>query len=290
MKIICICDKNTLEYDRFFELYKIKLKVIIKEIYIEDFNKNIIECNKGDIVLLNLIHKSKNSIEEIYLLYLNKIKKISEEKKCFIIPNIDENIKSEKIVFNEYDKIKSEKIYNLFKKILSKSIYVIGRAKYYENNIYEKLFSNISFTNCTCIHHLKDEKYKCFISHKFFTNKFINLHNKKCTHIYIPFSIKGNSIIDNFEKLDNIKIVRDYDYKHMGKMTTGMMSLIVFSKIYENIYISGFSHFDSKGNPKIPDKDMKNAYDNKGSKLHSYKFEYYLAKKLYDEYINIYVI
>ena len=37
----------------------------------------------------------------------------------------------------------------------------------------------------------------------------------------------------------------------MGKMTTGIMSLIVFSKIYENIYISGFSHFDSKRNLKF---------------------------------------
>ena len=124
--------------------------------------------------------------------------------------------------------------------MLSKSIYVIGRAVYYENNIYEKLFSNISFTNCTCEHHLKDDKYKCFISQKFFTNKFVNIHNNKSTHVYIPFSIKGNSVINYFEKLNNIKIVRDYDYKNMGKMTTGIMSLIVFSKIYENIYISDF--------------------------------------------------
>ena len=35
---------------------------------------------------------------------------------------------------------------------------------------------------------------------------------------------------------------------------------------------------------------MKNAYDKKGSKLHSYKLEYYLANKLYHEYKNIYVI
>ena len=221
------------------------------------------------------------------------------------------------ILLNVVKKINSEaitNIYNCFRKLLEKSVYVVGKASFYEKKTIHNLFSKICFIKCPCIydkkysHEYNSSKYICAVTPDFLNCKeFKRTHNLKNIYIcYLQYKKYGKLYKDKRDNLykkylttHNISNLRtlintsecEYGYDvaklEQGWMSTGVLTLFYFSKIFEHIYVDGFSHFDDNGSPIIPSGKLCNPYNNRGG-FHSNEFEHHVLTNIIKENGNIF--
>lgn len=257
----------------------------LKTVYVTD---NKINCKEGDIIYF--IHCSNN--------FINNISNMNKNKNM--------NIKT--VIHNESE-ITFELVYSKLVKLLDKCVYVVGKSQYHKNLKFHRMFKYICFVKCPCIDHEKNDKYICSVTPDYLHNNiFLKIHNIQniyvCKLQYKKFGKHYKdkkhkvytNLIKNVHQIDDIHLITNskeyelgYDVNKLeqGWMSSGMLTLIHFSRIFETVYVSGFSHFDKNGNPQKPVGNLKNPYNNLGGN-HSNDYEYYLLTKIIEENNNIF--